>query len=55
MPYNRIELTPMIGGTDTIDETFSLADVDRMSSWATVNGAPARIVGLKSQFDNNNP
>jgi chitinase len=38
VPYNRIELTPMIGGNDTIDETFSLADVDRVTVWAKTNG-----------------
>jgi len=38
VPYNRIELTPMIGGNDTTDETFSLADVDRMTAWAKQNG-----------------
>ena len=27
VPYNQIELTPMIGGNDTIDETFTLQDV----------------------------
>lgn len=38
VPYNRIELTPMIGGNDTIDETFSLADADKMTAWAKTNG-----------------
>jgi hypothetical protein len=28
----------MIGGNDTIDETFSLADVDKMTAWAKQNG-----------------
>jgi chitinase len=34
VPYNQIEVTPMIGGNDTIDETFKLADVDKLSSFA---------------------
>lgn len=38
VPYNRIELTPMIGGNDVIGETFSLADVDEMTAWAKQNG-----------------
>jgi len=27
IPYNQIEVTPMIGGNDTIDETFTLGNV----------------------------
>ena len=38
VPYSQIELTPMIGGNDTIDETFTLADVDTMTAWAKANG-----------------
>ena len=38
MAYNRIELTPMVGGNDTTDETFSLTDVDTVSAWVLQNG-----------------
>ena len=38
VPYSQIELTPMIGGNDVIDESFTLTDVDTMSSWAIQNG-----------------
>ncbi len=38
IPFSKIALTPMIGGNDTTDETFSLADVDTMSAWARANG-----------------
>jgi chitinase len=38
VPYSQIELTPMIGGNDTQDETFSLTDVTSMSSFARSNG-----------------
>jgi hypothetical protein len=38
VPYGQIELTPMVGGNDTQDETFSLADVATMSSYAAQNG-----------------
>jgi hypothetical protein len=37
VPYNQIELTPMIGGNDTQGETFTLADVDAVSSWVLAN------------------
>jgi len=36
-PYTQIELTPMIGGNDRTDETFTLADVDTVSAWALQN------------------
>lgn len=36
--YNRIEVTPMIGGNDAQDETFSLADISTLSSFAKSNG-----------------
>ncbi|KVE32574.1 chitinase [Burkholderia sp. TSV86] len=36
-PYSQIELTPMIGGNDTQDETFTLADVNTISSFAQQN------------------
>jgi hypothetical protein len=38
VPYSQIELTPMIGGNDTTDETFTLADVSTMSSFVKQNG-----------------
>jgi hypothetical protein len=38
VPYSQIELTPMIGGNDTQDETFTLTDVDTLSAWAKGNG-----------------
>ena len=37
VPYAQIELTPMIGGNDATDETFTLANVDTVSSWALAN------------------
>jgi hypothetical protein len=36
-PYSQIEITPMIGGNDTQDETFSLADVATVSSFVSAN------------------
>jgi chitinase len=41
VPYNRIELTPMIGGNDTQGETFTLADVSAVSSYALQKGLAA--------------
>ena len=38
LPYNQIELTPMIAGNDTAGETFTLADVDTMSTFIKANG-----------------
>lgn len=38
IPANKIELTPMIGVNDTQDETFTLADVDTVMTWAKANG-----------------
>jgi chitinase len=38
VPYNQIELTPMIGGNDTKGETFTLADVATVSSYALQKG-----------------
>ncbi len=38
VPFNRIELTPMIGGNDTLDETFTLTDVTTLSTFARANG-----------------
>jgi len=38
VPYNQIEITPMIGGNDTQGETFTLADVGTVSSYAKQKG-----------------
>lgn len=38
VPYSQIELTPMIGGNDTLDETFTLADVATVATFAKQNG-----------------
>jgi len=38
VPYSQIEITPMIGGNDATDETFSIADVTTLSNWAKANG-----------------
>jgi chitinase len=38
VPYNQIELTPMIGGNDTQGETFTLADVQTVASYAKQKG-----------------
>ncbi|KAF0813752.1 putative bifunctional chitinase/lysozyme [Andreprevotia sp. IGB-42] len=38
VPYSQIELTPMIGGNDTQDETFTLADVATVTNFAKANG-----------------
>lgn len=35
---SHIELTPMIGLNDVVSETFTLADVDTVTSWAVANG-----------------
>jgi len=37
VPYSQIELTPMIGGNDSIDETFTIADAQTVSSFALSN------------------
>ena len=37
VPYSQIEVTPMIGGNDATDETFSIADVTTLSNWAKTN------------------
>ena len=39
VPYSAIEITPMIGGNDATDETFSIADVTTLSNWVKANGA----------------
>ena len=38
VPYDQIELTPMIGGNDTRGETFTIADVATVSSFVKQNG-----------------
>ena len=38
VPYNHIELTPLIGGNDDHDEIFTLADASTISSFALANG-----------------
>ncbi len=42
VPYNHIELTPMIGMNDVTNEVFSLKDTATMTQWAKANG----IAGL---------
>lgn len=38
VPYNQIEITPMIGGNDTIDETFTIANVSTVAAYARQKG-----------------
>ncbi|HET6345034.1 MAG TPA: glycosyl hydrolase, partial [Myxococcota bacterium] len=38
VPFDHIELTPMIGGNDTPDETFTLDDVSTVTSFARQKG-----------------
>jgi chitinase len=38
IPYNQIEVTPMIGGNDAQDETFKVDDVDELVNWSVSNG-----------------
>ena len=38
VPYNHIELTPMIGMNDVTNELFSLKDVATMTQWVKANG-----------------
>jgi len=38
IPYNQIELTPMIGGNDTQDETFDLGDITEVANYARTKG-----------------
>jgi hypothetical protein len=33
IPYNQIEVTPMIGGNDTIDETFTLNNIATLAAY----------------------
>jgi len=37
VPYNQIEVTPMIGGNDNHDEIFTIADAGIVSSFALAN------------------
>ncbi|CAK0750230.1 Cellulose-binding protein [Gammaproteobacteria bacterium] len=37
IPYDKIELTPMIGMNDITDEIFSLTDIDTITEWALAN------------------
>lgn len=41
--WSRIELTPMIGGNDSVDETFTLQDVDTVTAFARARG----LAGLR--------
>jgi hypothetical protein len=36
-PYSQIEITPMIGGNDTQDETFTIADVTTVTNFVAAN------------------
>jgi hypothetical protein len=38
LPYKQIEVTPMIGGNDSANETFSIADVATLVNFAQQNG-----------------
>ncbi|MEY2696383.1 MAG: hypothetical protein RL333_521 [Pseudomonadota bacterium] len=38
IPYNHVELTPMIGMNDVSNEVFSLKDAATMTQWAKTNG-----------------
>ena len=38
VPYKQIEVTPMIGGNDSANETFSIADVTTLVNFAQQNG-----------------
>ena len=38
VPLSNIELTPMIGGNDVVDEHFTLQDTDEMTAFAIANG-----------------
>ena len=37
-PFNQIEITPLIGGNDTIGETFTLQDVTTVDNFVKQNG-----------------
>ena len=36
-PYSQIEITPMIGGNDATDETFTIADVTTVTNFVAAN------------------
>jgi chitinase len=38
VPYNQIEITPMIGGNDTQSEVFTIADVSTLASYVLSKG-----------------
>ena len=38
IPYDRIELTPMLGQNDASDEITSVTDMSQIASWAKTNG-----------------
>ena len=38
VPYSQIEITPMVGGNDSTDEIFSIADAATLSAWVKANG-----------------
>jgi chitinase len=38
VPYNQIELTPMIGGNDTQSEVFTIGDVSTVAAYALSKG-----------------
>jgi hypothetical protein len=38
VPFNRIALTPMIGGNDVVSNVFKLADVTTLSDYASTKG-----------------
>jgi len=38
VPYNRIELTPMIGGNDVVSNVFTLADATTLANYAQATG-----------------
>jgi hypothetical protein len=38
VPYNQIEITPMIGGNDTQDETFTIGNASTVASYARSKG-----------------
>jgi chitinase len=51
VPYSQIELTPMIGGNDTQGETFTLADIAAVSTYAKQKG----LAGVRFwSFDRDN-
>ena len=50
IPYNQIELTPMIGGNDTQDETFDLGDITELCELRAPEGTARRaplVVGSR--------